>query len=224
MKQRKTIGLLTIGQSPRTDMTQDLQPIFKEKADYLEAGALDGLTKDQIHTMKPEPGEHFLVTRLTDGTAVTVAAHHLSERMQEQISHLEASGASAIMILCTEAFQPFNCGIPVIYPNDILKALVPMAAPGGHIGVILPDAGQVADFAAVWEHVVPKVTASHGSPYMEDESLEHAAKSFAHTDVDLIVLDCMGYSSRQQQQVSQWSGKPVLLARTLAAKILMELI
>ncbi len=224
MTEKKIIGLLTIGQSPRPDMTADLQPIFAGKAEYIEAGALDGLTKNQVESMKPEPGEHFLVTRLADGSVVTVASLHLSDLMQQQVSRLEAEGASALMILCTEAFQPFDCSIPVIYPNDVLKALVPMAAPAGHIGVILPEAGQMEDFAEVWKQVVPNVTAAHGSPYAGDGSLEHAAKSFAHTDVDLIVLDCMGYSSGQQELVSELSGKPVLLSRTLAAKVLMELI
>lgn len=224
MTEKKTIGLITIGQSPRPDMTADLKPIFAGKADYMEAGALDGLTKEQIESMKPEPGEHYLVTRLTDGTMVTLASRHLCSLMQNQVSRLESEGVSAIMILCTEAFEPFDCSIPVIYPNDVLKALVPMAAPGGHIGVILPEAGQMEDFAGVWKQVVPNVTASHGSPYAGDGSLECAAKSFTQTDVDLIVLDCMGYSSHQQKLVSDLSGKPVLLSRTLAAKVLMELI
>ncbi|MBR4410488.1 MAG: AroM family protein [Firmicutes bacterium] len=224
MTEKKIIGLLTIGQSPRPDMTADLNPIFEGKAEYIEAGALDGLTKNQVESMKPEPGEHFLVTRLADGSMVTLAARHLSDLMQQQVSRLEAKGASALMILCTEAFQPFDCSIPVIYPNDVLKVLVPIAAPDGHIGVILPEAGQMEDFAEVWKQVVPNVTAAHGSPYAGDGSLEHAAKSFAHTDVGLIVLDCMGYSSGQQELVSELSGKPVLLSRTLAAKVLMELI
>ena len=51
MSGKKTIGLLTIGQSPRPDMTADLHPIFENKADYIEAGALDGLTKEQIASM-----------------------------------------------------------------------------------------------------------------------------------------------------------------------------
>ena len=224
MTEQKTIGLLTIGQSPRPDMTADLQPIFAGKVNYIEAGALDGQTKDQVESMKPEPGEHFLVTRLADGTVVTVASRHLSNLMQHQVSRLEAEGVSALMILCTEAFQPFECNIPVIYPNNVLKALVPMAAPGGHIGIILPEAGQMEDFGKFWKETVPNVTAAHGSPYAGDCSLECAAKSFRQTDVDLIVLDCMGYSSSQQKLVSELSGKPVLLSRTLAAKVLMELI
>ena len=224
MNRKKTIGLVTIGQAPRPDMTKDLEPIFGKKLDYIEAGALDGLTLQEVQQMAPLPGEHFLITRLADGTAVTVAAHHLTSRLQHQIALLEQQGVSAILILCTEAFAPFACSIPVIYPNDILKALVPMAAPNGHIGIILPEKGQLEDFTRVWRKTVPCVTTAHGSPYAHDGSLECAAKSFASTDIDLIVLDCMGYSAVQQKLASDLSGKPVLLARTLAAKVIMELI
>lgn len=224
MNQKKTIGLLTIGQSPRPDMTEDLIPVFFNKLDCLEAGALDGLTLDEVRAIRPEEGEHFLVTRMADGTVVTVAAHRLTALMQTQITRLEQGGVSAIMILCTEAFEPFSCSVPVIYPNDVLKALVPMAAPGGHIGVILPEAGQMEDFAGVWRQVVPEVTAAHGSPYAQDGSLERAAEGFRGSDVDLIVLDCMGYTVSLQNLVSQLSGKPVLLAKMLAARVLTELI
>ncbi len=222
MNEMKTVGLLTIGQSPRMDMTSDLQPIFDEKLNYIEAGALDGLTLDQVLTMAPQPGEHFLVTRMADGTMVHIAARHLTDLMQHQVTRLERSGVSAILILCTEGFAPFDCSIPVIYPNDVLKSQVPAAAAHGHIGVILPDRDQVSDFAAAWELTVPRVDATFGSPYAGDCSLEDAAKYFAGRDVDLIVLDCMGYTAAMAQMVSETSGKPVFLAKLLAAEFLTK--
>jgi len=216
----KTVGLLTIGQSPRTDMTADLRPIFDGKLHYIEAGALDGLSLSQVLMMAPQPGDHFLVTRMADNTMVHIAAGHLTDLMQNQITRLEQSGVSAILILCTEGFAPFHCSIPVIYPNDVLKAQVPAAASHGHIGVILPDRGQVSDFAAAWESVVPQVDATFGSPYADDGSLKDAAKYFAGSDVDLIVLDCMGYTAAMAEMISETSGKPVFLAKLLAAEFL----
>ena len=224
MKQMKTVGLLTIGQSPRPDMTEDLIPIFKDKLHYIEAGALDGLTLKEVLEMKPEENEHYLVTRMQDGTVVTAASRHLYDRMQQKVTFLEESGASAILVLCTEAFQPFRCSIPVIYPNDVLKSLIPSKASTGHIGIILPEAGQMEDFAVFWKPVVPHVTAAHGSPYLNDGSLENAAKYLASTSVDLIVLDCMGYTAKMQKQTAEISGKPVFLAKTLAAEVLTEMI
>ena len=222
MTQKKTIGLLTIGQSPRKDMTADLEPIFRENIEYMEAGALNGLTLAEVLPMAPKAGEHFLVTRLADGTMVTVASHHLEQRMQHQVSQLEAAGVSAILILCTEKFAPFRCSVPVFYPNDMLKEYIRNHYPAAHLGVILPEEGQMEDFAGVWRQSFPHVTAAHGSPYLKDGSLETAADAFAETDVDLIVLDCMGYSAHQQEMTSERSGKPVLLSRTLAAQLLVE--
>ena len=62
------IGAVTIGQSPRVDVTPDILPIFGEGVELLQAGALDGLTKEQIRSMAPLETDYVLVSRLNDGT------------------------------------------------------------------------------------------------------------------------------------------------------------
>ena len=63
-----------------------------------------------------------------------------------------------------------------------------------------------------------------GSPYGEPEELDRAAKEMAGMDVDLVVLDCIGYTSAMKERVRQLSGKPVVLSRTIAARVVMELL
>jgi hypothetical protein len=41
----KRIGVLTIGQTPRPDLTQGLMEVFGEKFELVEVGALDGKNK-----------------------------------------------------------------------------------------------------------------------------------------------------------------------------------
>lgn len=38
------IGAITVGQSPRVDVTPDLWPIFGPNVELIEAGGLDGLS------------------------------------------------------------------------------------------------------------------------------------------------------------------------------------
>ena len=52
--------------------------------------------------------------------------------------------------------------------------------------------------------------------------VDAAAKYFAGTAVDLSVLDCMGYTASMARMVSEYSGKPVFLAKTLAAEHLVH--
>ena len=53
------IGALTIGQSPRVDVTADIAPILEPEITLLEAGALDGLTADEIAALRPGTGEQL---------------------------------------------------------------------------------------------------------------------------------------------------------------------
>jgi len=50
----KKLGLITIGQSPRTDVTPDLIPIFGPDIQLCQAGALDGMTAQEIAAFAPE--------------------------------------------------------------------------------------------------------------------------------------------------------------------------
>ena len=38
------IGMITIGQSPRTDVTPDLVEVWRDRVDIIQKEALDGLT------------------------------------------------------------------------------------------------------------------------------------------------------------------------------------
>ena len=62
------IGAVTIGQSPRVDVTPDIMPIFGDEVELLQMGALDGLSKEDIAAMVPREGDYILVSRLNDGS------------------------------------------------------------------------------------------------------------------------------------------------------------
>ena len=95
------IGAVTIGQSPRVDVTPDILPIFGEGVELLQAGALDGLTKEQIRSMAPLETDYVLVSRLNDGTFAKFGESFILERMQTCISRLEEQGGgSHHAVLC----------------------------------------------------------------------------------------------------------------------------
>lgn len=62
------IGAITIGQAPRTDVTADILHIFDDSLELVQAGGLDGLTKEQIAEFAPGKDDYVLVSRLTDGS------------------------------------------------------------------------------------------------------------------------------------------------------------
>ena len=66
------VGLITVGQSPRSDVVPDMAAILGGDVEILEAGALDGLSREQIAPLAPEGDDEILVTRLADGSSVFV--------------------------------------------------------------------------------------------------------------------------------------------------------
>ena len=61
-------------------------------------------------------------------------------------------------------------------------------------------------------------------PAYRTEELEQAAHQAAELDVDLVVMDCIGYTVEMKEHFQAVSGKPVVLSRTLAARVVMELL
>ena len=43
----KKIGAITVGQSPRVDLIPEIQPILGDSVEIIQAGTLDGLSKEE---------------------------------------------------------------------------------------------------------------------------------------------------------------------------------
>ena len=57
MKKRK-IGAVTVGQSPRTDITTDADTFFHGQVEILESGALDSYSLEEV---SPFPGQRATI-------------------------------------------------------------------------------------------------------------------------------------------------------------------
>lgn len=61
------VGAITIGQSPRADVVQELLPLMGEQVELIQAGALDGLTREDIQAFAPGPEDYIYVNLATSG-------------------------------------------------------------------------------------------------------------------------------------------------------------
>ena len=219
------IGAITIGQSPRDDVVGDILSIFGEEVTLLQAGGLDGLSREEIQGFAPGPSDYVLISRLQDGSSVVFAERYILPRLQRCIETLEDQGAQLILFLCTGDFPPvFHSKVPLIFPCKVLNGLVPALASRGKIAVVTPTQQQVAQSEKKWREYVAEMTAIPASPYGPPEELEQAARQAAELDVDLVVMDCIGYTVEMKEHFQAVSGKPVVLSRTLAARVVMELL
>ena len=218
------IGGITVGQSPRTDVTADIMGIFDGKAELCEKGGLDGLTKEEIGRFKPEEGDYVLVSRLNDGSSVTFAERFILPRIQTAIYELEAEGAELIMMFCTGKFpDTLKSSVPLIYPCDLLDRMVPLFSPNSSIIVVTPSPQQLKQSLDKWSQIVTDVIVISASPYGDWEEILEAAGQVKGLKGDVIVLDCIGYSQEKKKIFAGETKKPVILPRTLLARMISEL-
>lgn len=219
------IGAITIGQAPRVDVTADIMDIFDGQAELVQAGGLDGLTKEEIAAFQPEEGDYVLVSRLTDGSSVTFAERHILPRLQAAIDRMEEEGCKLIMFFCTGSFPETldSKQVPLIYPCEILNRMVPLMTKKSSIICMTPSPLQMEQTEGKWRNYVEKVTSVAASPYGPWEDLERAAEQVKDMDADLIVLDCIGYTREMKEMFARKTGKLVVLPRTLLARVVSEL-
>lgn len=219
------IGAVTIGQAPRVDVTADILRIFDDSLELVQAGGLDGLSKEEIAAFAPGKDDYVLVSRLQDGSSVTFAERYILPRLQEAITKMEEDGCSLIMMFCTGSFPETlsTRKIPMIYPCELLNRLVPLMTKKSSIICMTPSPLQTEQCENKWRNYVREVKAIAASPYGEWEALERAAEQIRDMDADLIVLDCIGYTQEMKEMFARKTGKKVVLPRTLLARVVSEL-
>ncbi len=217
------IGAITVGQAPRVDVTADIMDILGPEVELLERGGLDGLTKEEIAAFAPAGDDYVLVSRLTDGSSVTFAEKYVIPRLQKAISDLEAAGVKLIMVFCTGAFPAeLTSNVPMLFPNDLIQAVVPLLTKRSSIITVTPSPLQIEQNQQKWQACVKTCRTVAVSPYGDFQAVADAAKQIADTDADLIVLDCIGFTKKMKQMFEEATGKPVVLPRTLLARIAAE--
>ena len=221
---RRKIGAITIGQSPRVDVTPELQAVLGPEYEFIEGGALDGLTRAQVAELAPKPGDYVLVTRMADGgPSVQIAEHHILPRMQGQIDRVIAAGADVVALLCTGEFPPFQSSKLLVKPQPVLHHFVAALAEGKRLGVVIPAPEQVEHAIPRWKPVAGEVRVEAGSPYADISQLERAVEALKGWEADMIVLDCMGFTTAMKARAAEIAKVPVILPRTVLARTLAEL-
>lgn len=219
----KKIGMLTIGQSPRDDILPPLREILGEGFEIVEAGALDDLTRGDLEQMEFRPDDYLLVSRLRDGTEVMVTKRLILPLLQERIHWLEREGVRLTIVMCTGKFPKFESKGLVVTPQEILKGVLEATLKKGRLAVVYPAKEQTSMADSAFGRDGIEVYADHLSPYEAESDVEALADRLAEQDLDLILLNCFGFSSGVKTTVAEKTGKPVILSNALVARVLKEL-
>jgi protein AroM len=217
------LGVVTIGQSPRSDMVPEMTN-WLPYVEVRERGALDGLTASDIEALAPSPGDETLTTRLRDGSSVVIGRAGILSRLQAQIDILEAGGADVVLIVCTGEFPSFRHSRPLLLAGPLLTGGLSAIAGDAVIGVICPLAEQEQQSYEKFEHLAQKVKVAWATPYQPGvAAIEEAARTLADDGAEILVLDCMGYTQAHREAAAAATGRPVVLSRSVVARLTAEL-
>lgn len=218
----KALGFVTIGQSPRDDYVPEMEKILGADARVIQAGALDGLSREEIDALAPGPGQDPLITRLRDGSSVIVAKQAILGLLQDCLDRLDPE-IDAAVLLCTGVFPHFRSSHPVLEPDRILYAAAEAVFGGGRLGVLIPIEAQRATMTARWRPIDPEAAIAVASPYAGTAPLVEAAGALARAGASLVAMSCMGYTQAMKALVRDVAGVPALLPTSLVARIAAEM-
>jgi len=218
----ETVGILTIGQTPRPD----LEAVFRRHLPGVELivrGALDGVSRPAIQELAAAGGEYPLFTILRDGTTCEISLYRLKPLLDEQAKAVAAAGAAVAALMCAGNFPDLASPIPVLYPSRVLSAVVRGVCRGNKIGIVLPNAGQVGIAVEHWREKGFDATPAVASP-KEPAALPEAAKALADPSLELIVLDCMGFPPEEARRMRALCGRPVLCPQGILPRVMAEML
>lgn len=245
----RRIGVATIGQTPRPDLLQPFLQAAEARAqantnwvqpEFVEAGALDGLSRERIKALQPAPQQPFYVTKLADGKTIQLAADKLERELQRVVND-QLSDTDLTVIACTGSFPTLHSsehpGAPlVIEPDRLLKRTIAGIDPR-RLAIVVPEEAQRAALAEGWHGVTGAQPMSAVlSPYVSEgeadvagqlaATLNELASPKPHRDKpDLIVFDCMAYDETLlSPMASRLTSIPVLFSAATVARIVVSMV
>ncbi|WP_036825807.1 AroM family protein [Photobacterium sanctipauli] len=216
MAKSPLLGIVTIGQSPRSDIHADMKALLGENLRWVEEGALDGLTRGDIEKKYPIAGKHdLLVSRMANGEQVCISESDLEPRLFDAVARIKDYKPDVVIILCTGDLPPITMDrCVVLSPQHIIKHFVAGLGITSLI-VMSPEQAQVDNAKKRWEEAGFHTGSVFGSPYQAEAQLYQAAVKAKELSGNLIILDCMGYKIEHREKIEKWSGKRTITPREI---------
>jgi protein AroM len=220
----KKIGILTIGQSPRPDVIGEFLRVLGRDYEIIERGALDDYSVEELRSRKVASGERILVTKLRDGEEIKVSHDLVISNLQKGIDYLERKKIDLTLLLCTGKFPEFKSKHLVVQPSEIVRGTVTASLRSGKLAVVVPAREQIPKTKTEVFGIDVDVYYDTASPYGSKTELREMAIRISKENVDLVFLDCMGFTHEMKQMVRDVTGKPVILSNALVARVLQEIV
>jgi protein AroM len=222
--QQQRMGVVVIGQSPRPSVANEIAAVLSPGLEIDLRGALDGMTRAEIDAIPPSDGYDALFTLLPNGDSVTISKRAVEARAAIQIEKFASEGVKVALLACTGKFPNLAPDGLVILPSAVLHNMVEAVLPRGRLGVFSPLPEQTALIARKWERANVEIVGVTMRPGSDAAAVDEAARKMSALAPDLIVMDCMSYTSADKARLRLTYGGPIILAIAATVRIVEELL
>jgi protein AroM len=148
--------------------------------------------------------------------------------MQRCIDELiRDQGSDLVVILCGADWSEIRAERLVVNPGRLFPGVIGGLAHGRRLGIIKPSSGQVEAERARYRGQGIDAVVTSANPYAGEErlALAHlAGEELRDAGCDLIWMTCIGMDAEMRDVVAAVSGKPVVLAQAILARVVSELL
>ena len=222
----RRIALLTIGQSPRPDLCEAILRALPAAVRVWEVGVLDGMDAASIaNDFSVLPNESPLISRMADGTTVSLGEAAVERGLQRAVDQLEVQGVDVVVVLCTGQFKHLHTRVAwLVEPDRVVVAAVASLMADRCLGLLAPLPAQVPMLLAKWGPHVATLQAGAASPYGPLQDLVDQVGELVAQGAEAVVLDCMGYTEAHRQALlAAGVAVPVFVSGAVLASVLRVL-
>lgn len=216
----RKVGLITMGQSNRKDMKENIEDILQPRFDIVGVGILDDYSFEEIkNKFWPKEGEPFIVSSIENNQMVKISQTNAHKLIEEKLNALEQNNIMCNMLMCTGQFPQFSNNGILLKPEKIIYSVL-KGLDVQRLGIIVPEEEQIEDSLKQYSEFNPQILAA--SPYGPMENIAKASSKL-DKDLDMVLLDCMGFTENMKKIVQDITGLNIILPRTLVSGILYNI-
>jgi protein AroM len=225
------LGVVLIGQSPRSDIEAQLRGVLGNEVDIELRGALDGLSPAELDAAAPLDDADTLIAFVPlerRGSTVDTAGRRVSKRIVEDhanavIQHYSDAGVKVSMLFCAGDFPHVSTEGVFVLPSNVMTHVVDAVFTVGRLGVFMPVPEQRDHFIARWTAPGRDVVGLPLLPSATDSDIDAAGAEMATLRPDFVIMDCLSYSDATKARIESAVGVPTLLAFNTVAAVLKQL-
>ena len=212
-----TLGLVTIGQSPRPDICATYRRASSVGCTDHRSGRARSLDRARDSCTRTRAAAIFRSSPSPMAAEVRIGKTAITPLLQRAIMRVVEAGATVAVVLCTGHFEGLTAPIPLIEPDRVLDGFMRAIQPSGRLGVVMPDAGQEGMMRHKWRGYDLRFATA--SPYQPPTTWVALIDGFTSAGVEAIVLDCMGFGPDAKSYFAEHAHVPVLCAQTATAHL-----